>query len=130
MVKLPATNWTPRALHRRGALTVEVAAAMFVLLVASIPLGYSFVKERELCLIYYHRSVATQIVDGEMEVLAAGEWRSMPEGQHDYPVQARASRNLPPGRFIVTRSGERLKLEWVPEKKGTGGPVLREALVQ
>jgi hypothetical protein len=44
----------------------------------------------------------------------------------DYPVRAGAVTNLPPGRFILTMTPEKLCLEWRPSVKQHGGPVVRE----
>jgi hypothetical protein len=71
-----------------------------------------------------------EIVDGEMEVLLAGEWLQFAEGPHPYPVKAASATNLPPGRFRLTRDGNRLRLEWLPEKRGNGGSVSREGRVE
>jgi hypothetical protein len=102
---------------------------MSLLLVALIPLGFSFFKEQQLCRIYYFRAIATQIVDGEMEVLAAGGWRSQVEGSRVYQVQAEAAKNLPPGKFVLTRGTNQIRLEWIPDKSRQGGRVVREVKV-
>ena len=73
---------------------------------------------------HYHRAVALELVDGEMEVLAAGEGERYPDGIHDYRVNADSVTNLPPGRFQLTRAGRHLRLEWIPKEKGR--KVLRE----
>ena len=64
--------------------------------------AYSFASERRLARAYYQRAVAMEIVDGEMEVLLAGEWRDFPPGTQDYRVHCGAATNLPPGRFILS----------------------------
>ncbi|HOW67027.1 MAG TPA: hypothetical protein P5186_28525 [Candidatus Paceibacterota bacterium] len=117
----------PKRRPDRGFLNLEMAAAMFLLVVAVIPLGFSFVHERDLCRIYYVQAVATQIVDGEMECLVAGRERDVAEGTQSYAVKAEAARNLPPGKFLLTRAGRHLKLEWVADRRGWGGRIVREA---
>jgi hypothetical protein len=69
-----------------------------------------------------------EIVDGEMEALAAGGWRSFSNGIVDYSVDARAATNLPPGHFTLTLTSEKVRLEWRPNVKQHGGPVAREVL--
>jgi hypothetical protein len=71
-----------------------------------------------------------EIVDGEMETLAAGEWHSYPTGTHPYVVHANSSINLPPGHFLLTVQTNRLRLEWRPDGKHQGGPVVREAAIR
>ncbi len=111
----------------RGFLTTELVVAMAILIVAMFPLSYGFLRERQLARACYHRAVAMEIVDGEMEVLLAGDGRTFGEGSRSYPVRAESARNLPPGRFVLTREGKRLRLEWLPDKRGSGGRVSREA---
>ena len=115
--------------RQRGALMIEVAVGMAILVAVLLPLSLSMVKDQKLCRAYYYRAVAMEIVDGEMEILAAGEWRSFKSGSQTYPVQAGVAKNLPPGRFILTREGRLIRLEWMPEKKRGIGPVWRECRI-
>ena len=112
--------------RKRGALMIEVAVGMAILVAVLLPLSLSMVKDQKLCRAYYYRAVAMEIVEGEMEILAAGEWRAFKNGSHNYPVRAGAAKNLPPGRFILTRESQLIRLEWVPEKRRGIGSVLRE----
>jgi hypothetical protein len=112
--------------QNHGFLTTELVVAMAILIVAMFPLSYDFLRERQLARACYYRAVAMEIVDGEMEVLRAGEWRTFGEGSRPYRVRAESARNLPPGRFELTREGKRLRLEWRPDKRGKGGRVSRE----
>lgn len=104
------------AVSQRGLLNIELAVAIVILGAVLLPLGYMFAQEGKLLRTYYRDAVAMEILDGEMEVLAAGEWRRFTEGRHDYPVTARASTNLPPGKFVVTRLNGQVRLEWLPVK--------------
>ena len=61
----------------------ELLAAIALLAIAVLPLGYSITSERTLARSHYERAVAMEIVDGEIEVLAAGEWRAFSPGTHD-----------------------------------------------
>jgi hypothetical protein len=117
------------ARRQRGFLTAELVVAAAILVLAMLPLSYGIIRERTLTRACYYRAVAVEIVDGEMEVLRAGEWRVFGEGSHPYAVRAEAAKNLPPGRFNLTREGNRLRLEWVPEKRAKGGRVSREAIL-
>jgi hypothetical protein len=62
--------------RRRGALVTEAVIALGILAVTLIPLAFAFMQEIKLCRAYYYKAVALEIIDGEMEVLAAGEWRA------------------------------------------------------
>jgi hypothetical protein len=108
---------------------IELVVALGILTTAVIPLGAILVHERNLCRAYYYRAVAMEVVDGEMEVLVAGEWRAAQAGSQPYTVRAEAAKNLPPGRFVLTVQEKRLRLEWTPDNPRSGGKVVREAAV-
>ena len=114
----------------RGALMTELLVAMAILVIAVLPITYSIVNEQKLLRTYYNRAVAMEIVDGEMEALTAGEWRSFSEGGHEYAVRANSATNLPPGKFMLTVSGKQVRLEWLPDGRGQGGRVVRETTVK
>jgi hypothetical protein len=111
---------------QRGVLTTELLVSIGLIMLAIFPLALGFVKEQRLCRAYYQRALAMEIVDGEIEVLAAGEWRAFAPGPQPYTPRAASVTNLPPGRFQLTVLDRRLRLEWRPAKRGQGGPVLRE----
>jgi hypothetical protein len=113
--------------RQRGALMAEVAVGISILVAVLLPLSLAMLKDQKLCRAYYYRAVAMEIVDGEMEILAAGEWRAFKNaGAQPYPVRADAAKNLPPGHFILTRQDKLFRLEWVPKTKLGIGPVFRE----
>ena len=118
------------AARQRGMLMVELLAAMALVIGALLPLAYSVASEKRLARASYQRAVAMEIVDGEMELLAAGEWRAFPQGASEYRVHAGAATNLPPGRFQLTIQTNRLRLEWRPSVKQHGGPVVREVTLR
>jgi hypothetical protein len=109
---------------------VDLIVGMAILTLAIMPLAFSFVHERQLLRAEYLRGVAMEIVDGEMEILAAGEWRNFPEGSQSYNVHARATGNLPPGHFQLTKTGNHLRLEWTPDHRQGIGPVIREVTIK
>src|SRR5215475_11806871 len=87
---------------RRAYLTMELLVAVAILTGALIPIAHSFASERKAARSYYQRAVAMEIVDGELEALAAGQWRAFSPGVHDYTVHANATTNLPPAKFLLT----------------------------
>ena len=113
-----------------GSLMVELLIALALLLGALIPLAYFIDSERHFARSCYQRAVAMEIVDGEMEALLAGGWRTFEAGTHEYPVHAGALTNLPPGQFLLTVETNKLHLEWKPEKRGSSGKVVREAVLK
>ena len=116
--------------RRRGALITEVVIAMGMLTFAMLPLAFSFVREQKLTRAYFNRAIVMEIIDGEMEALMAGEWRAFTPGAQTYPVRAEAARSLPPGKFVLTLASDRVRLEWLPEKTGKGGKMVRETRVK
>jgi len=109
---------------------VELLVAMALLSTVLLPVAYSMASEKRLARATYQRAVAMEIVDGEMEILAAGEWRAYAPGTHDYSVHAGAATNLPPGRFLFSLEPSRLRLEWRPTVQMHGGSVVREVVMQ
>jgi hypothetical protein len=116
----------PRRRFEVGALITEAVVALAILAVALLPLTYVFASETKLFRAYLHRAVVMEILDGELEVLAAGEWRAFDPGEHAYRVRADAATNLPPGKFVLTRTQDRLRLAWAPGDRGKQGGFLRE----
>jgi hypothetical protein len=126
-------NVVPTSLRQRGesgALMTELIVAMAFLAIAMFPLAFSFAQESKFLRACYNRAIATEIVDGEMEVLLAGEWRSFKEGVQDYAPHALAVTNLPSTKFQLTITGQRLRLEWLPSEKNQGATVIREVTVK
>jgi hypothetical protein len=126
----PHSNIGPARQNRRGFLEVDMAVGMAILALAILPLSYSFVRERQVLRLEYARGVADEIVDGEMEILAAGAGRELPEGSRNYPIQSAAAGQLPPGHFQLTKTGGHLRLEWTPDAKHGLGPVVREVVLK
>src|SRR2546423_1457842 len=122
-------NPSPKRL-RRGILMLDLAIALGLLAVAITPVAISFAHETRLMQAEIHRAVAMEIVDGEAEVLAAGDWKHFPEGTQDYPVRLKAAAKLPEGKFQLTRTGNHLRLEWKPERLTGTGVVYREVTVK
>lgn len=117
-----------RRVTERGALMTEMVVAMALLLMAMLPLAYSFAQEQEYLRSCYQRAIAAEIVDGELEVLLAGEWRAFHEGGQEYLPKGGAMKNLPAGRFELTMTNRQVRLAWLPAAKGHGGGVVREAM--
>ena len=128
------STFVARSDCRRGFLEVDLLVGLAILSLAIIPLGLAFARERHVLHQEYSRSVANEIVDGEMEILVAGNWKDFPDGSQTYPVHAAAAGNLPPGHFQLTKTGNHLRLEWVAATDQASdrgiGEIYREATVQ
>jgi hypothetical protein len=130
VIPLPSSRPSRRQLRLSGQLVAELIVAISILVFVMLPLAYAFAKEQKLCRNYYFEAVAMEIIDGEMEILASGEWRSFREDAQPYPVRAEAAQNLPPGRFVLSRQGRQLRLEWSPDQRGKGKHISRAVVIQ
>lgn len=112
--------------RQRGFLEIDMMVGMAILALAVVPVGFSLVRERQVLKLDYHRCVADEIVDGEMEILAAGAARNLPDGTQNYAVHAAAAGKLPPGHFELAKTGSHLRLAWIPDLPCGVGPIIRE----
>jgi hypothetical protein len=126
------TPWSQPSPRRRpgGFLEVDLMVGLAILTLAVVPLGYSFARERQMLKIEYQRSVANEIVDGEMEILAAGDGKNFPDGSQNYSVHARAVASLPLGHFQLTKAGNHLRLEWTPDERRGVSTIVRETTLK
>lgn len=116
-----------RARPAGGYMAADLMVAIALLLLAAVPLAFSFAQEQKLARACYVRAIAAEIVDGELEVLLAGAWRQCPAGTHPYTVSARSAANLPAGGFWLTVETNRLlRLEWRPEGRPRTTWITRE----
>ena len=112
---------------QRGWLQIDLAVALAILGIAILPLGYAFQRERQALKIEYQRSVINELVDGEMEILAAGAAKNLPDGSQAIIVQTRTAEKLPLGHFQLTKMGNHLRLAWSADEKCGVSPIAREA---
>ena len=111
-------------------MLTEAVVALGILATAMLPLAFSFFYESKLARAYFHQAVVMELIDGEMEVLAAGEWRALKPGRQSYTLRGTAATNLPPGECLLTLETNRARLEWIPQTRGTGGHFAREAMLR
>ena len=116
-----------RRQRETGALMTELMIGLAILGIAVFPLAFSFAKEHQYLRNCYQRAVAMEIVDGEMEVLLAGDWRSFTNGVHTLVPRAASATNLSAGLLQLTVEEKNLRLEWLPSEPRHGGKVVREA---
>lgn len=115
---------------RRGFLQIDLVMGLAILGIAVVPLGYSFARERETLRIQYNRGVISELVDGEMEILAAGAAGNLPDGSQNFSVSSRAADKLPAGHFQLTKTGNHLRLEWAPDEKCGLSAIVRETTLK
>ena len=115
-----------RPTKQSGMLTTEMLVGLTILAIAILPLAYSFAQENKYLRRCYERAVTIEIVDGEMEIIRAGGWRSYTNGVHTITTTARSATNLPPGELRLTLADKRARLEWLPAAASHGSAVIRE----
>ena len=113
---------------QRGSLLIELMIALGILTAVLVPLSFAFMSDRQQCRAAYVHAIAMELVDGEMETLVAGEWRTCSAGEHPYPLHGAAAGNLPPGHCTLTVQDRHLRLEWQPVNPRQGHGVVREAV--
>ncbi|MGC3958933.1 MAG: hypothetical protein QM813_13630 [Verrucomicrobiota bacterium] len=116
--------------RQQGLLMTEVMIGLAIIGLAIFPLAYSFAQESKYLRRCYERAVAMEIVDGEMEIIRAGGWRTFTNGMHILKTTARSATNLPPGELRLTLTDKHARLEWLPASSAPGSPVVREATLQ
>ena len=116
---------TTRVARCRAFLQLDVAVAITILALVFIPLSISSSGDLDLARRHYFEAVALQLIDGEMDVLLAGERRKYTTGEHRITPVGEAVQNLPEGEFVLTVHDQKLTLAWVPTKRAKWGRVER-----
>ena len=116
---------TTRLTNRLAFLQLDVAVAITVLALVFIPLSVSSSSDLDLARRQYFEAVALQLIDGEMDVLLAGERRKYTPGEHQIKPVGEAVQNMPEGEFTLTVHDQKLTLAWVPTKRAKWGRVER-----
>ncbi len=116
---------TTRLANRLAFLQLDVAVAITFLALVFIPLSISSSGDLDLARRHYFEAVALQLIDGEMDVLLAGERRKYTTGEHRITPVGEAVQNLPEGEFVLTVHDQKLILAWVPTKRAKWGRVER-----
>ena len=111
---------------RRAFAMTELLVAIMLLLVAVLPLAYAFTSDARLLRASYQKAIVMELVDGELEVLAAGGWRQFTTGTHDFALRGEAVTNLPPGKCVLTINTNLIRLEWRSNPHTGVGTVVRE----
>ena len=115
---------------QRAFLQIDLAIGLAILTLAIVPLGFAFARERQVLRMEYQRAVINELVDGEMEILAAGAAENLPDGAQALTVQSRAAEKMPPGHFQLTKTGSHLRVEWTPDEKCGVSAVVREGALK
>lgn len=109
---------------------VELLVAIALLTGALMPIAFSIASERRLARTLYERGVAMEIVDGQLEILAAGEWKSLGPGRHLLHPKSRALANLPRGEFFAQIESSKLRVEWLSASNPRHASIVREVVIK
>jgi hypothetical protein len=116
----------PARTARAGSLQMDALVAMGLVVALVLPMGFGVMANQRLMRQTYQRAVAMELIDGELEVLASGDPRAVPLGTRELRIAANAATNLPPGKFVLTRSERACRLEWIPADFRRSVPFARE----
>jgi hypothetical protein len=120
----PATHPRPRP-HERGMLEVDMTIAITILFLAILPLAYSFAYDAKAMRRNYERAIAMELLDGKMEVLAAGAWKNYPAGTNEIRLTGNATTNLTTDRALLILQPNHIRLEWRTANRRSQG-IIRE----
>lgn len=117
-----------------GFLLHELLVALAIIALVMIPLASYFFEEGKLFNALYFRSVAEQILDGEREVLMAGEWKKYPVGKYSLSIKNKAFEQLPEKDIYLTVSDvgdnkRKFVLSWTPAKSSGIKKVQKEVIL-
>ena len=115
--KSAAESASLRRRLQRGVLEVDMTIALAILFIAVLPLAYSFASDAKAMRRNYERAVAMELLDGKMEVLAAGAWRNHPAGTNEIRLAGHAAANLSTDRALLIIQPDRIRLEWRPANR-------------
>lgn len=107
-------------------LEVDMSIALTILFIAVLPLAYSFASDAKAIRRSYERAIAMELLDGKMEVLAAGAWKNHPPGTNEIELTGNAAANLTTDRALLILQPGRIRLEWRPANRNCTG-IIREA---
>ncbi len=111
--------------RRLAFIQLDVAVAIVILMLVFIPLTVTSSSKLDLARRHHVEAVVLQLIDGEIDVLLAGEQEKYNFGEHRITPAGEAAEDLPKGEFILTLKEKQLSLAWVPVKLAKWGRIER-----
>ena len=105
---------------------LDVMVAIVILMLVFIPLTVTSSRKLDLARRHHVEAVVLQLIDGEIDVLLAGEHKKYNFGEHRITPAGEAAEDLPKGDFILTLKKKQLSLVWIPVKQAKWGRIDRE----
>ena len=121
-MKLPSS----RSIRCLAFIQLDIAVAIVILGLIFIPLSVTSSAKLDLARRHHFEAVALNLIDGEIDVLLAGEIKKYKLGKSLITPPGEAVGSLPKGEFILTLNEKTIKLEWVPKKLTKWGRIQRE----
>ena len=121
---------TLRPTSRLAFIQLDLMLAVSILMLLFIPFGVTSSGKLDLARRQHFEAVALQMIDGELDVLLAGERQKYPLGEHKITPPGAAVKTLPVGEYILVVKENQLSIAWVPEKEAKWGRVEREVTLK
>ena len=121
---------TSRLAKHLAFIQLDLMLAVSILMLLFIPFGVTSSGKLDLARRQHFEAVALQMIDGELDVLLAGERQKYLLGEHKITPPGEAVKTLPVGEFILIVKEKQLYLAWVPEKEAKWGRVEREVTLK
>ena len=112
--------------RRLAFIQLDVAVAIVILMLVFIPLTVTSSSKLDLARRHHVEAVVLHLIDGEIDVLLAGEKEKYNFGEHRINPAGEAAEDLPKGDFILTLKKNQLSLVWIPVKPAKWGRIERK----
>lgn len=111
--------------RRLAFIQLDVAVAIAILMLVFIPLTVTSSGKLDLARRHHVEAVVLQLIDGEIDVLLAGELKKYKAGEQRITPSGDVVEMLPKGDFVLTVKEKQLELVWVPVKLSKWGRIER-----
>ena len=108
-----------------GAIHLEAILALALTAAVLLPISGIVVSQRRIASDLTRHLTMIELVDGEMELIAAGDWVRYPEGTHSVPLPSPEGFVPPVGELTLVRQGREFSLAWRPANRWIGGGIER-----
>lgn len=108
-----------------GAIHLEAILALALTAAVLLPLSGVVVSQRRIASDLARHLAMIELVDGEMELIASGDWVRFSEGTHSIPLPAPDGFVPPVGELTLVRQGREFRLAWQPTHRWIGGGIER-----
>lgn len=115
----------PTTARRRGGVLMELIVGLALLAGVLLPLTGGFVSQRRMAAQLSKRLVLTELIDGELEFIAAGRWKEFNEGTNAFVIEMPPGFVPPAGRSYLVRESDHFRLLWEPDTKTALGTISR-----